>query len=128
MLTRTRTRTCTQAKIEDGKLLFRGLIAKEDGSEIEEVGTYLHTNLPPNTRVRTPPCAPTDTHISSTKHPPEYTHDIHPPTHIHTCAQTTREGSPADGVKIGEEAGAELRARAPHLVSARHQGHSLYTE
>jgi len=66
-----RTPIAAQAKIEDGVLKFRGLIAKEDGTELEE---------------------------------------------------TTRECAPADAVKIGTEAGDELKKRAPHLVEAMTNG------
>eukprot|EP00621_Florenciella_sp_RCC1693_P002906 CAMPEP_0182531036 /NCGR_PEP_ID=MMETSP1323-20130603/7511_1 /TAXON_ID=236787 /ORGANISM="Florenciella parvula, Strain RCC1693" /LENGTH=363 /DNA_ID=CAMNT_0024740495 /DNA_START=46 /DNA_END=1137 /DNA_ORIENTATION=+ len=65
-----RTPIAAQAHIEDGVLKFRGLIAAEDGTQLEE---------------------------------------------------TTREGSPKDGVSIGEDAGAELKKRAPHLVEALNQ-------
>ena len=62
-----RTPIAGQATIVDGKMLFRGLIAKEDGSELRE---------------------------------------------------TTAEGNPEDCVKIGNDAGAKLKAEAPHLVDA----------
>lgn len=65
-----RTPIAAQAKIEDGVLKFRGLIAKEDGTQLEE---------------------------------------------------TTRECDPKDGVRIGTEAGDELKERAPHLVEALNQ-------
>jgi len=62
-----RTPIAGQAIIEDGVLKFKGLLAKEDGSEIFRIES---------------------------------------------------EGSPADAVKIGTEAGASLKAQAPHLVDA----------
>eukprot|EP00619_Florenciella_sp_RCC1007_P010014 CAMPEP_0205929058 /NCGR_PEP_ID=MMETSP1325-20131115/25088_1 /ASSEMBLY_ACC=CAM_ASM_000708 /TAXON_ID=236786 /ORGANISM="Florenciella sp., Strain RCC1007" /LENGTH=395 /DNA_ID=CAMNT_0053298217 /DNA_START=29 /DNA_END=1213 /DNA_ORIENTATION=- len=65
-----RTPIAAQAKIEDGVLKFRGLIAKEDGTQLEE---------------------------------------------------TTRECDPKDGVRIGTEAGEELKERAPHLVELLNQ-------
>jgi hydroxymethylbilane synthase len=62
-----RTPIAGQATIVDGKMLFRGLIAREDGSELRE---------------------------------------------------TSAEGNPEDCVKIGTDAGAKLKAEAPHLVDA----------
>lgn len=60
-----RTPIAGQAHIEDGKLHFRGLLAREDGTEMYE---------------------------------------------------TTRVGAPEDAVKIGTEAGEELKEKAPHLI------------
>ena len=62
-----RTPIAGQAWIEGDKLKFRGLLMKEDGSEVHEA---------------------------------------------------RGEGSVADAVKIGHDAGAKLKAEAPHLVDA----------